>query len=227
MRYPLFVLMRQAKKHHLVPKELRHSGILSLEHVRSLPHARLWLFSWETPSGGGFIEAIADRIYRGKIVREQDFRATMVRIAQTIYGGSQVAHFRKNHGPKPPKVACGHEWQDGLRCNGKWIGWDSRRGKTIPIEKAPQKPCRWCGKPVIFKPEWLAWYDKTVRCNAPDCRRMDYLKDKPQSRGGIDLTPVQRRSLDPEAWNTQRAMNYLQLRAKELKRGRSTNHDLR
>lgn len=88
------------------------------------------------------------------------------------------------------------------------------------------KSCRWCGEPVQFKEHWKQ-HDGSVRCNRRDCRRMDYLQHTPQSRGGIDLTPRQRQGLSYEAWNTQKTINYLALVAKESKRGRKPNHDVR
>jgi hypothetical protein len=88
------------------------------------------------------------------------------------------------------------------------------------------KACRWCGEPVQFKEQWKE-ADGSVRCNRRDCRRMDYLRHTPQSKGGIDLTPRQRQGLSYEAWNTQRTINYLALVAKEQKRGRKSNHDVR
>lgn len=88
------------------------------------------------------------------------------------------------------------------------------------------KQCRWCGEPVQFKEHWKA-HDGSVRCNRRDCRRMEYLQHKPQKHGGIDLTPRQRQGLSYEAWNTQKTINYLALVAKEAKRGRKPNHDVR
>ena len=89
-------------------------------------------------------------------------------------------------------------------------------------------PCRWCGEFVQFKQSWKE-SDGGVRCNRRDCRRIDYLRYKPQSKGGIDLTPKQREALgrNREAWDTQRTINYLLLIAKEAKRGRNPNHDVR
>ena len=92
---------------------------------------------------------------------------------------------------------------------------------------AAQKPCRWCGTLLQFREHWVRRDDKTIRCNSYDCRRMDYLEHRPQSRGGINLTPAQREGLDKEAWPTQRAINYLILRAKELKHGCKPTHDVR
>jgi hypothetical protein len=88
------------------------------------------------------------------------------------------------------------------------------------------KPCRWCDEPVQFREHWKA-FDGSVRCNRRDCRRMEYLQHKPQSKGGIDLTPRQRQAVNGEAWNTVKTINYLALVAKEQKRGRKSNHDVR
>ncbi len=88
------------------------------------------------------------------------------------------------------------------------------------------KCCRWCDQPVQFKEHWKA-FDGSVRCNRRDCRRMEYLQHKPKSKGGIDLTPRQRQAVNYEAWNTVKTINYLALVAKEQKRGRKSNHDVR
>lgn len=90
-----------------------------------------------------------------------------------------------------------------------------------------QKECRWCGEPTLFRESWISKADGSIRCNRRDCRRLDYLQHTPQSRGGIDLTPNQRKALSREAWNTQKTINYLALVAKEAKRGRKSNHDVR
>lgn len=87
-------------------------------------------------------------------------------------------------------------------------------------------PCRWCATPVLI-PEKTGPRYQPFRCKAADCRRMDYLSDLPQSRGGIDLTPRQRKETAYEAWDTQRAINYLIFKVKEAKRESRANHDLR
>lgn len=91
----------------------------------------------------------------------------------------------------------------------------------------PLKPCRWCGTNVPFKKEWIDFQD-TIRCNARDCRRIDFLRYKKQSHGGIALTPAQRNQAGPESFNTYSVINYLAIVAKEAKRAnRSANHDIR
>ena len=88
-------------------------------------------------------------------------------------------------------------------------------------------PCKWCSKPVLFNPAWKHRSESDVHCNGRDCRRMDYLQHKPQSRGGIALTPRQRKEVGREAWDTQKAINYLLFKVKETKRASRANHDLR
>jgi hypothetical protein len=108
----------------------------------------------------------------------------------------------------------------------KWTLRDVERRLERWKANVKKKPCRWCCKPTVYKDQWQR-YDGSIRCNAPDCRRMDYLEHVPQSRGGIDLTPAQRRELVPQAWPQQRAINYLLLRSKELKRATRANHVIR
>ena len=115
----------------------------------------------------------------------------------------------------------------------KWSRYDvASRLERIKLVAAKRKPCRWCGVRVHFKPSWLTKYDDSVRCNAPDCRRMDYLRRIPQSRGGIQLTFRQRELLPQHTNNSefataQMSINYLILRAKEVKHGRKSAHDVR
>jgi hypothetical protein len=89
------------------------------------------------------------------------------------------------------------------------------------------KPCRWCQTPVLVNPKWKKSYNGTVRCNSRDCRRIEYLQHVPQSRGGIDLTPTQRKATEYAAQDTQKVINYLVLITKETKRANRANHDLR
>lgn len=102
------------------------------------------------------------------------------------------------------------------------------------LKRLPAKrPCRWCGSVVWYRESDRfslihGWPHPGVHCNSRDCRRMSWLADKPQSKGGIELTPSQRASLQYSAWDTQRAINYLNLVAKEIKRARKQNpSDLR
>lgn len=224
MRTPLFVWMREAKLSPFVPNELRHSGILSLQWL-SKNKMPTRVYRWEAPKGTVFIEEIADRIHRAHAVKESTYTKTLERIARTVYTGAPLTNYINRLG----WVQCGAESASGLRCSGEWSNWTNRHSRMterIEIRPIPMRPCKWCSKRVEFKPEWVDRHGQ-IRCNAPDCRRMSYLEHTPQSRGGIDLTPAQRKELDREAWGTQRAINYLNLRAKEIKHGRRTNHDLR
>lgn len=216
MRYPLFVLLREAKARPGVPQELKHSGILCLEWLRKNNRA-LWLFGHQKPNGTSFIDEIADRVHKNIAVKESVFNSTRQQIAQTIYTSSPLANYINRY----CHSVCGSRHAMGIRENGKWsaFGSETIRAATKDIKIHPQqvKPCRWCGEKVFFKKQWVE-YDGTIRCNAPDCRRMDYLQNIPQSRGGIDLTPTQRNALDREAWRTQKAINYLNLRLKEVRK---------
>lgn len=225
MRTPLFVTLRYARQCALVPEDLKHSGILSLEHMRAQDR-RLWTYVWDAPSGTEIIDEIADRIHRQAPVKESVFCETRIKVARRIYtSGSPLTNYINRHRFNQ----CGGEIALGVRIGGAWTGWTSdplRAGVGIEIKPVPMKPCRWCGKRIEFKPSWVDHHGR-IRCNAPDCRRMSYLEHTPQSRGGIDLTPNQRKHLSWEAQDGQKAINYLMLRLKELKHGRSTNHDLR
>lgn len=224
MRVPLFYWMSEARQNPLVPKELRHSGILSLEFLRN-QNTRAWLYLSNAPTGTALIEDIADRIHRQKPVKESTYRETQIRIAHYVYSNAPLTNYINRMG----RFRCGAEICGGVRASGKWTNWTGKHSYSanqIEIKPVPMKPCKWCGKRVEFKPKWVDWHGQ-IRCNAPDCRRMSYLAEKPQSRGGIELTPAQRKVLDREAWDTQRAINYLNLRAKEIRNGRRTNHDVR
>lgn len=224
MRTPLFILMREAKQSPWTPSELRHSGILSFQYL-SEKRQRAWLYYWESPKGTQFIAEIADRIHKAEPVKASTYIETKKRIAETVYSGAPLTNYINRLG----WVRCGDQSASGLRFGGEWTNWSGRHShmtRRIEIKPAAMKPCRWCGKRVEFKPHWVDWRGQ-IRCNAPDCRRMSYLAEKPQSRGGIELTPAQRKELDREAWDTQRAINYLNLRAKEIRNGRRTNHDVR
>lgn len=223
MRLPLFVQMRMAKSRKMAPAELQHSGILSLQYMNDelIP---LTLFSWERPNGVFVIDEIAYRATRGTVITERELHKLRYRIAKTIYSATPLANFARHHCHLLEKRSCGAEDQ-ALVVNGEIQR--PKEEKSIPIQIAPKKPCRWCGKQVFYRNSWVAW-DGTVRCNSRDCRRIDYLAYRPQSRGGVDLTPNQRKGLDHEAWDVQRAINYLLLIAKEEKRnGRKSTCDVR
>lgn len=212
----------------MIPAEIRHSGILSLQYMREIGRGDR-IFFMEKPVGTEFIMAIADRCTRGRIVRRYEYESIALKAAKRIYDDDKhVRRFFSNHCPTL-RSKCGHRAFGGLILDGELVGYES---EFIPIYRAPTKPCRWCGKAVEFKPNWLKPSSLnlygTVHCNAPDCRRMDWLSNKPQKHGGINLTPRQREETDYEARDTVRAFNYLQLRIKEAKRnGRKPTYDIR
>lgn len=231
MRVPLFFRLAVSKRCHLVPPELRHSGILSSEYLRGIGRAD-FVWAWEKPSGLDIIYAIALRCTRGKIMRRQTFESLLLKIARTIYEhATPLAYFTHHHCPSTSRNACGVIGLNGLVLDGRHLDcWEPKYG-TITIHPAPSKPCRWCGARVELGRRWPGWRTAhwgKVHCKSPICRHMDWLSDKPQKHGGINLTPRQREETDYEARDTVRAFNYLQLRIKEAKRnGRKPTSDLR
>ena len=231
MRVPLFANLAASKRCGLIPEQLRHSGILSREYLRGIGRADFVCF-WEKPSGPEIIYAIARRCTRGRIMRARDYEALLMRVARTIYQHSTpLANFRRNHCPSVDFKECGGARRSGLVLDGKYTAWWEPKHAVIKIHLAPARPCRWCGARVELRPRWPRYRTEawgSVHCNAPDCRRMDWLSDKPQKHGGINLTPRQREETDYEARDTVRAFNYLQLRIKEAKRnGRKPTYDIR
>lgn len=243
MKRPLFIFLAAAKRHPCVPQDLKHSGIKSLEWVRANRNGIVWPHYFDKPpSGTEVIERITCRIFRGKWpVSGQELGRVLVKVADRIYeGGQHSAKYYDNHIAYKLRKE-----QDGQNLYTKWPQFELwhvafPNFKVIPINSAPKLPCRWCGKPVYFKDSWLGepihgadgryWWstsNKTVRCNGRYCRHMDYLRFKPQSKGGIELTPKQREGLSPDAWDGQRALNYLALVAKEIKRASRANHVVR
>jgi hypothetical protein len=231
VRRPLFVFIRAAKEHPSVPPELKHSGILSLEWIIENRRGEVWpLYYYPPPSGSRAIEEVAQRIFKNRgPVRNTAYGAALERVAESVYdSSSQLSLFirRNDHYTKSGCFANNGDDQQRIYETGS-KPWDTFHTKTIPIALAKKKPCRWCDRPVFYKDKWIKW-NGTVRCNSAVCRRIDYLQDIPQSRGGIDLTPAQRKASPREAWDTHRAINYLALVAKETKRAnRSANHDIR
>lgn len=76
--------------------------------------------------------------------------------------------------------------------------------------------CRFCGAPVEkyrFKKTHHDYF-----CARPECRHMAWLADRPQSRGGIDLTPTQRKTTARTLWDQVRVLNYLNAKAKQARR---------
>lgn len=206
------------------------SPIMSIQIARE--HDRtIWLFSWEAPKLCDALNEICARICR-KLgpIRAQDMLQIRERVAARIYGGNKFGHMEKAidyhfHQSgcfvKPETIPPQRLWTSTGRAS-----WIDRR-VLVSVVPAKTKPCRWCGDRIEYKESWLKW-GGLVHCKKPDCRRMEYLKNIPQSRGGIDLTPRQRDLLKGPAQDTQRALNYLQLIAKEVKRnGRKSIDDVR
>jgi hypothetical protein len=216
MRLPLFVFLRAWRGNRMAPEAIRHSGILSYQWAQE-NNRRPWLFTWEAAKGSDAIRDICARVFRDRApVRLQDVAAVSARIARTIYGPTQLSLFLKRNADYKSGCFVQDDETQRLYYDGQ-TQWFCIR--VIPINPAPVLPCRWCGIPTTYSDKWRRNYDRSIRCNAPDCRRMDYLEHTPQSRGGIDLTPRQRRSLDGEARKTQKMINYLLLVAKEKRIG--------
>lgn len=215
MRFPLFALLSVAKAHPAVPKELRHSGILSLHWIWD--HGmRLWMFTWNKPSGHDFIDAIVDRILKNRgPVRSVVVANLRERIYSTIYEASaQQVRYERSY-ILPLRNGCSTVDTDSVCL---YVGsrpiWFLKQ--CHPIIKAKSMPCRFCGRPVFdYKDAWLS---TGVRCNRPACRHIDWLSNKPQKRGGVDLTPRERRSTPREMWDHIRVVHYLSLKAKESNR---------
>ena len=209
-----------------MPKELRFSGILSLEWLTK-NNKCLW-FTWTTPiNGEDRIEAICARILRDKgPVRFQDVAALRDKIAPTIYehGTQLVLYRRRNVEPMMSGCFVKDEEFPGY---GQRLYTPGARNinymRAIQIAKAPKKPCRWCQKPVFYKPEWVDGRG-TVRCNSSSCRHIQHLSNMPQSRGGVDLTPRQRKAIPYSHWDEQRVANYLLRKSHDY---RNRNHQAR
>lgn len=243
MKRPLFVFLEAAKRHPNVPRELKPSGIKSLEWIIEHGNGTVWpLYFDKPPSGVEIVERITCRIFRGKWpVSGQELARVLMKVSDRIYECSQHADkFQRDH--VSHKLSKKQEEQN---LYDKWPQFSTWKRlipntKTIPIKSAPKLPCRWCGTMVFYKDSWLGephhnglgayWWNssaKTVRCNSRTCRHLDYLRFIPQSKGGIDLTRKQRDGLSWDSWDGQRALNYLAIVAKEIKRASRANHVVR
>jgi hypothetical protein len=226
MRLPLFAALACAKRNPLVPQELRFSGILSLQWLTT-SNKRLW-FKWTAPiDGSQCIEAICARLLRNKgPVRFQDVAELRARIAPTIYeNNTQIALYKRRH---VATMTSGCFVKDERHPGyGQRLYTSGERGRlympAIPIAEAPKKPCRWCQKPVFYKPEWVDGRG-TVRCNSTACRHIEHLSNMPQSRGGVDLTPTQRKVVPRSHWDEQRVANYLLRKSHDY---RNRSHQVR
>ena len=237
MRTPLFVWMRYAQSHPHVPKELRYSKILSFQFLSERYIGMCRLSFLPLMSGHGVIDCIVGRILRESgLVRSHEVSALRLFVAETIYEHpTQMVHYERGQV---------HRLESGCFTDrsSDYVGMPSRlyfggrracshmRVIDIPVKPAPARVCAWCGCRVYLSFSWEQdprnKY-KSIHCGSRDCRRMNYLQDVPQSRGGIDLTPAQRDKTAYEARDTQRAINYLLLIAKEKKRASRNNHDVR
>lgn len=214
MRIPLFARMRAAKSKGYVPENIRHSGILSYEYVKSAGKS-LWLLSFHAPSGVDLIDEIARRIYKNEIVSLNKLKNTMSLIANSIYDHrTQYFRYIDSH----CRINCGSGC--GLLVyRGENVYTSDGMYRVIPISIAKSVRCRWCGSSVFVGDSWKSYRKYSgYHCGSIDCRRMDFLAGKPQSRGGIDLTPGQRSLLGREAYDSQRAINYLMLVTKEVRK---------
>lgn len=235
MRAPLFVWLRFASGHPLVPDELRYSKILSFQYLAGRSNGIGYLSFWQPMDGAQRIDCIVDRILRERgNVRFQEVARIRSAVAKTIYESStQLSLYHSRH-------VSG--WGSGCfsRRNEDCIGFGQRlyaagdtrsrymRTVDVRIVEAPKMPCAWCGMQTFFRESWFSRFgNRKIHCNAPECRRAHHLQHIPQSRGGIDLTPSQRKSTSREAWDTQKAINFLILRVKEIKRGSRKHHDVR
>lgn len=237
MRRPLFSRMRAAAGCRLVPAEMRHSPVMCVQYLQEQnPYFfRMYL---DTMNGRDIIDAISLRCLRSKMpVSGAELARVQKRIAPSIYDhGGQLSRFFQD--TLALESMCRSRldevqnlyFNDGNKLRHAWGIQRDHRPIFLRVERGIE--CRWCGATIFPKASWEKhqWDHKTYNgyhCGSRDCRRMNYLQDVPQSRGGIDLTPSQKRALDYKAHDGQRALNYLQLVAKEIKRGSRANHVVR
>lgn len=237
MRTPLFVLMRAAKEQPGVPDGLRHSGILALHWMRN--NGRNFLYFAKPMNGVDAIDAIADRIFREHWpVTGKRVARVRAAIAESVYEhATPLSNYLRNHVQPLLEHVCSREPMKrsfmGVSLLHDRGGMRWPRREVMPIHPVKCAPCKWCGRRVFPKPSWpefqctKGYSARGVHCNSKDCRRMNWLQNTPQKRGGIDLTPRQRASLDYEAWDTQRALNYLLLIAKEKTHGSNSARHVR
>jgi hypothetical protein len=210
-----------------VPQELRFSGILSLEWLTQ--NGKCLCFTWTAPiNGEERIDAICARLLRDKgPVRFQDVAALRSRVAPTIYeSGTQLALYERRH-VTPMTSGCFVKDERHPGYGQRLYTSDNRRRHyympAITIAEAPKKACRWCQRPVFYKPKWVD-HRGTVRCNSAACRHIEHLSNMPQSRGGVDLTPTQRKVVPRSHWDEQRVANYLLRKSHDY---RNRSHQVR
>ena len=233
MRTPLFVqMMRLGSLVGSAPKEIQHSKVLSVCWLREHRAYSFGFYVLNSNRGGdAIISVIAHRVLRNRLPANGATVAKVrERIACKIYDHpTQLGRYIRAH--VEPFLNCGFDHQSLFFDDGDYglrLAWVDKL-KQIPIKENKGVPCVWCGSRVYPSKKWE---DRNMRfrllkgyhCNSYDCRRMSHLSQIPQSRGGIDLTPAQRIATNYdasyEAYNAQRALNYLQLVAKEIKRER-------
>lgn len=243
MRFPLFALMRGLSEGgaRQCPEEIRHSKILCVRYLQEkMP--RYFASYVVGVFGGGHevIDAMVIRLLKGRMPAVGSTVARLRRkIVNRVYAhGAQVSRYLRDE-VIPLERMCRPMseredmstlfYVDGKRLRQSyWISGHWSPDLRITEDKGV--PCAWCGSRVYPKLSWRVkyrWRSGLYHCNSFDCRKMHHLSDIPQSRGGIDLTPSQRKALDFEAWDGQRALNYLALVAKEIKRGSRANNDVR
>ena len=109
----------------------------------------------------------------------------------------------------------------GTRRVALWERWEAAAKEAsaarIPFVRiGSAEACRFCGAPVHayrFRKERSNYF-----CKRPECRHMAWLWNQPQSRGGIDLTPTQRKTTATTLWDQVRVLNYLNAKAKQARR---------
>lgn len=201
MELPLFFLMRRAKeraKHMPALNDVAHSPVLTVERMRE-QGISYSLFYFQAPRGTDAIDAIIERITKRTPMRESDAVKIKKRLAARIYEhGSSYANYTRHHCVRP-KCGDGSLISNGAHVPTAW--------KCIWLEEAPKAVCKWCMR--VFFPTFTAQPGKQYHCGSRDCRRIEYLSNRFQSQGGIDLTPKQRQLVRQENWQTQRVANYL------------------
>lgn len=84
-------------------------------------------------------------------------------------------------------------------------------------DAAPKPPvCRFCGQSVSTRK--FRRHHSEPHCQRRECRHMAWLAHTPQSRGGIELTPRQRKATPVPFFDQVRVVNYLTMKAAEAKR---------
>lgn len=220
MRVPLFAMMSAAKTHHMVPDHLRHSGILSFQWLAENSFSGLG-YLYARFSGTDLIDQIVARVLREKVpVRSQEVARIRELVADRTYdSGSQFSLYQQRH-VSPYKSGCFTTENDGLQricgADGR-MSWQGRMIGFLPVVSVKPEQCKYCGRVVFPKDTWKREH-VTFHCGGRDCRRIEYLSNVSQSRGGVDLTPAQRRAYPYRSHNSVRVINYLSFLAKEQKR---------